>query len=46
MGSGVDIPWIGGVKIPWVGGWGVQNTMGVQFSSVFNKGVQYTMDIN
>jgi hypothetical protein len=31
-------------------GGGVQNTMGVQFTiqggSVFNKGVQYTMDVN
>ena len=30
--------------------WGGQNTMGVQFTiqggSVFNKGVQYTMDVN
>ena len=32
------------------GGGGVQNTMGFQFTiqggSVFNKGVQYTMDVN
>jgi hypothetical protein len=53
MDRGVDIPWVRGSIYHGKGvdrNGGGQNTMRVQFTiqggSVFNKGVQYTMDVN